>query len=248
MLAQTPEEPNLGKGAKRRPFPRSHFRRSLPSPARRSLSQRSPFLFSGRPPLIHWLLHGEVLSSWLASKLTIGDATGNRSTKIRIRSCGLLSRHYYNGRQPANASRIQSPRPIRFVVHRTRKVPWSPPAILSFQFAAPPTVTSTLHSKLVSASPPKQSSSALHSPLCPFLSPFRLALLRASTMRPAPLAPSAFPAPPKEFPFQIVRSAHCGPRLNSKDTPRNASASGFGSMRHSLFRAQATGTERTFHL
>jgi hypothetical protein len=29
--------------------------------------------------------------------------------------------------------------------------------------------------------------------------PFRLALLRGLTMRPAPLAPSAFPAPPKEF-------------------------------------------------
>jgi hypothetical protein len=32
--------------------------------------------------------------------------------------------------------------------------------------------------------------------------PFRLALLRALTMRPAPLAPSAFPAPPKEFLFK----------------------------------------------
>ena len=119
---------------------------------------------------------------------------------------------------------------------------------LSFQFAGPPTtVTSTsignwflrhgLNSRV---------------PLCILryvrFFPFRLALLRALTMRPAPLAPSAFPAPPKEFLLQIFRCAHWSHWLNSPGPPRNASASGFGSMRRSLIVPKQTGTERTFHL
>jgi hypothetical protein len=77
----------------------------------------------------------------------------------------------------------------RFAVQRTRTVPWIPPAILSFQFSRPPTVTSTLHSKLVSSSPLKQSSSALHSPLCPFLS---LSLGTASGVNHAPCTTRSF--------------------------------------------------------
>ncbi len=151
------------------------------------------------------------------------------------------------GRQPANASGIHSPRPIDSSyteLARFRGV--RPQFCLSNSLHCQPSRAPFIRNWFLHHRP--NSRVPLCILRCVRFFPFRLALLRASTMRPAPLAPSAFPAPPKEFPFQIVRSAHCGPRLNSPGPPRNASASGFGSMRHSLFRAQATGTERTFHL
>ncbi len=202
----------VGKGAKRQPFPPSHsVARSHPQrdvPSRNAL----PFLLPVAPHVIHWPQHAVVLSSWLASTLTVGDVTRKCSTRNLIRSCGFFCGTTIDC-QPTNVFRIWSHGPIDWPYKELARFHGRRPQFyLSNSLGRQPSPAPSIRNWFLH----HRSNSRV--PLCILryvrFFPFRLALLRALTMRPAPLAPSAFPAPPKEFLLQIVRSAHCGHWLN----------------------------------